>query len=152
MVGFVKQHVACEIMVSFMCRTSNIREPKMRFSYVHLYLDCITNPFCNWKLLKKQVGIRFKFWISIDFLIDWVWFLYIFKLMVGPYIFGPHIYIYIYILIRYKFPVLDWIFKLFFHHFWVWRSVSQFPSSFLQFLCILYMFSVMRLSFFDLFY
>ena len=28
---------------------------------VHLYLDCIANPFYNWKLLEKQVGIRFKF-------------------------------------------------------------------------------------------
>ena len=33
MVGFVKQHVACEIMVS-MCRIGNAREPKTTFSYV----------------------------------------------------------------------------------------------------------------------
>ena len=129
MVVFVKQHVACEIMVSFMCRTSNVREPKMRFSYVHLYLDCIANPFYNWKLLEKQVGIRFKFWISIDFLIDWVWFLYIFKLMVGPYIFGPHIYIYI--LIRYKFPVLDLVFLSYF--FTTFESEGQCPNSPLPF-------------------
>ena len=37
---------------------------------VHLYLDCIANPFYNWKLLEKQAGIRFKFRISTDFLID----------------------------------------------------------------------------------
>jgi len=43
-VGFVKQHVACEIMVSFMCRTGNVRETKTTFSYV-LVLDQLFKSF-----------------------------------------------------------------------------------------------------------